>query len=213
MYVPQSFHVKDAEKLSAFLHTYSFATLVTCSSGIPFASHLPIRHRFESGRIVSLTSHLARANPQWKHFEANTEVLAIFQGPHAYISPSWYAVEPAVPTWNYATVHVYGYPKLIEDHDQIVKLLGETVAQYESGLEHPWNGALPEDYRDRLIGGLVAFEIEVTRVEGKFKLGQNRDQQDIDGVYQHLSTSENVGDRKLAELMLTSDRPPTINRT
>lgn len=201
MYIPPSFRIDDASKLSEFMDAHSFATLVTCSHGIPFATHLPMRHyRDDEGR-TTLVSHMARANPQWKHFSAASEVLTIFSGPHAYVSPSWYAADNAVPTWNYAAAHVYGTPTVLKDHVRIVAMLADTVHFYEQTFSRPWPGILPDELRDQLIDAIVAFEIRVTRMEGKFKLSQNRSADDIAGVYKALSTSKRHGDRELSGLM------------
>lgn len=184
------------------MDAYSFATVVTCDEGVPFATHLPVRHFCEEGACKTLVSHMARANPQWQHFSDGEEVLTIFSGPHAYISPSWYATDIAVPTWNYATTHVYGIPTLLNDHDEVVALLDETVRFYERSFAKPWPSTLPVDLRDKLVNAIVAFEIRVTRVEGKFKLGQNRSADDLNGVYAALARSKNCQDRELAEFMV-----------
>lgn len=144
---------------------------------------------------------MARANPQWRHFSAGTEVLTIFTGPHAYISPSWYATDQAVPTWNYTATHVYGVPVVLNDHAQIVSMLDETVRFYERSFDKPWPGILPDDFRDKLINAIVAFEIRVTRIEGKFKLGQNRSSDDLCGVHDALAASQHYGDRELCAFM------------
>jgi transcriptional regulator len=159
-------------------------------------------YRPAGGSHGSLVSHMARANPQWQHFASGREALAVFHGPHSYISPSWYQAEVAVPTWNYATVHAYGVPRVFDDHERVVSFLREIVTVYESGFERPWPGNLPEDYRDKMIQSIVAFEIPITRIEGKFKLGQNRPAADTQGVFDALSRSDDADSRALAELML-----------
>ena len=201
MYIPPAFQIEDPRKLAAFIRSYSFATLITQDGSAPFASHLPMIFHPEAGRRGTLVSHMARANPQWQHFAAGQEALAIFHGPHGYISPSWYQTGPAVPTWNYATVHAYGVPVIFSDPGRVVALLEETVSRYESSLERPWPGILPEDYRDKLIRGIVAFEIPITRIEGKFKLGQNRAPEDVQGVFGALSNSDDADSRALARFM------------
>jgi transcriptional regulator len=183
------------------MNAHSFATLVTCHESVPFASHLPVRHFCEDGVCTTLVSHMARSNPQWRHFSSGAEVLTIFTGPHAYISPSWYATDKAVPTWNYTATHVYGVPVLLNDHAQIVSMLEETVKFYEQSFDQPWPGTLPDDFRDKLINSIVAFEIRVTRLEGKFKLGQNRSPEDLSGVYDALAASMHYGDRELSDFM------------
>jgi transcriptional regulator len=201
MYIPAAFRVEDAAKLGAFLQRHSFATLVTNDGTAPFASHLPMLFHPETGPHGTLVSHMARANPQWKHFESAQEALAIFHGPHAYISPSWYQTHPAVPTWNYAVAHAYGIPRIISDPDKILALLRETIALFESPLPQPWCGELPKDYLDKMMQGIVAFEIPLRRVEGKFKLGQNRSALDQQSVHAALSQSSDVEAQSLAELM------------
>jgi transcriptional regulator len=204
MYIPAAFRVEDATKLAAFIQAHSFATLITTDdSAALVASHLPMLFRPELEPHGTLVSHMARANPQWQHFASGREVLAIFHGPHGYISPLWYQTELAVPTWNYATVHAYGVPAIIDDHERVVSILRDTVAAYESEFERPWPGDLPDDYRDKLIRAIVAFEIPVTRLEGKFKLSQTRPPGDIQGVCDALTRAGDAESLALARLMLT----------
>src|SRR5262245_38419035 len=121
MYIPGPYQVNDSGRLCSFLRRHSFATLITHDGAAPFASHLPMLLRDEGGRRT-LLSHMARANPQWKHFASGAEVLVIFQGPHGYVSPSWYETMPAVPTWNYAVVHAYGVATVLSDPSRVVSL-------------------------------------------------------------------------------------------
>ena len=201
MYVPPAFREDDIAKLHALMRQHSFATLVTHEEAGPFASHLPLLIGGSNGPCGTLRGHMARANPQWRHFRDSGEVLAIFTGPHAYVSPSWYETELSVPTWNYAAVHAHGTPRLIEDLDAVLALLRETVAVYEGGFETPWPFALPEEFTRRLIQGIVAFEIEITRLEGKLKLNQNRPESDRTGVIAALSRSGRPDDLAVAALM------------
>lgn len=209
MYIPPAFRIDDPARLAAFLRQHSFATFITNDGGVPFASHLPMLFRPDLGEHGTLIAHLARANPQWQHFSTGHEALAVFHGPHGYISPSWYATTPAVPTWNYAVIHAYGVPTVFEDPDRIALLLRETISFYESSFAQPWAGVLPADYLDKMIRGIVAFEMPITRLEGKFKLGQNRSAADLQGVYQALSTSAHADDRALARLMASEGHVPT----
>jgi transcriptional regulator len=203
MYIPSAFRVADTSKLVAFIQRHSFATLISHDGTAPFASHLPMLFHPEAGSHGTLLSHMARANPQWQHFASGGEVLAIFHRPHSYISPSWYQTELAVPTWNYATVHAYGVPTVIREHERVVSLLREMVSAYEARFEKPWPGNLPDDYRDKQMRGIVAFEIPVDRIEGKFKLGQNRPAADMQGVFEALSRSSDADARAVARMMLT----------
>jgi transcriptional regulator len=201
MYIPAAFRVDDAEKLHALMRQHSFATLITHDGTAPFATHLPVLLRPGGDGPGTLVSHMARANPQWKHFANGQEALVVFHGPHAYISPAWYETQPAVPTWNYAVAHAYGVPQIITDHDTVAALLRETVALFEAPLPQPWSGDLPQDYFEKMIQGIVAFEIPISRLEGKFKLGQNRSATDQRNVHQALRQSPDAEGRALADLM------------
>jgi transcriptional regulator len=205
MYVPAHFQAADRAKIEAIMRDHSFATIVTLDSGSPFASHVPILFFPHRGANGVLAGHVARANPQWRHLATNQEVLVIFQGPHGYVSPNWYQTKPAVPTWNYVAVHAYGVPRLLESDQEMEALLAATVEKYESGQADPWRGDLPADFKARMLKGIVGFEITVTRLEGKFKLGQNRSAQDIAGVIAALARSERQTERELAVLMSGSN--------
>jgi transcriptional regulator len=202
MYIPPAFNVDCPEQAVEFMQQHSFATLVTVDGEqAPFASHLPVLCEKRNDGIV-LLSHMARANPQWKQFDCDGDgdVLTIFNGPHAYVSPSWYNTV-AVPTWNYAAVHVYGTPRLITEDDQLEELLLKTVTKFEQRFENPWTDQNEQELRGQLKKAIVGFEIHVTRVEAKFKLSQNRSAEDVQGAYNALSVSPNQTDRDLAELM------------
>src|SRR4051812_43735117 len=182
MYVPASFGVSDRGILDAFIRRYAFATLVTSSSGGLIASHIPIMLRRNEGS-GSLIGHVARANDHWRELGGSQDSLAIFHGPHAYVSPTWYATSPAVPTWNYAVVHVYGKPAASEDCDFTKAALADLVEQYESTRSIPWRTEdLAPDVFDKLASAIVAFAMPVERTEGKFKLGQNRSREDRGGM-------------------------------
>ncbi|MBF5046082.1 FMN-binding negative transcriptional regulator [Aggregicoccus sp. 17bor-14] len=198
MYIPAHFRVDDPALLLPLIERYGFATLVTVEEGSPFATHLPLLLRRGPDRLVG---HMARANPQWRGLAQQREVLALFQGPHAYVSPSWYASAPNVPTWNYAVVHAYGEARLIEEPAQVHALLQDTVTQYESGRERPWRLEEAADYAERLVKGIVAFELRLTRLEGKFKLSQNKGAEDRAGVIAALEASEDPLERELARMM------------
>jgi transcriptional regulator len=200
MYIPAANHIEDMAKLAEVIRENSFATLVSVHEGVPFATHVPLLFRSEEGEHGTLVGHIARANPQWQHFDGSREVLAIFQGPHAYISPSWYETVPAVPTWNYVAVHTYGIPRVIEDDAAVAVLLQEMVAHYEAALPEPWSGDLPAEYAEKMRRGVVAFEIAITRIEGKFKLGQNKPAADMRGVHAALGDSPDPAVRRLAQM-------------
>jgi len=197
MYIPSYFREENQEVLHEIIRHNSFATLVSLSEGTPTASQLPFL--FDAGRNV-LRSHMARPNPQW-HELCNRDAMVIFQGPHAYITPGWYQKKPAVPTWNYVTVHVYGTVRLIEDDTGLRSIVTETVSQYESGRERPWAMSLPEDYVGNMLRGIVGFEIAITRIEGKLKLSQNRSTEDVRGVIAGLLNEADPMAQELGEWM------------
>lgn len=187
MYVPPHFNVADRQRLIALMQARSFAQLVTVADGEPFASHLPLLWEPEGGPPGSplgrLVGHMARANPQWRHFASGQNALAVFAGPHAYISPSWYDSKAQVPTWNYAAVHAYGAPRVVDDQAAVLALLQKLVGTYESGFDQPWRmDGLPEGHAERMSKAIVAFEMPIARLEGKWKLGQNKSAADRAGT-------------------------------
>lgn len=174
MYVPPDFRVEDPAELQRLMRAYNFATLVSQHDGAPFASHLPLLLDPDQGPHGALLGHMARANPQWRDLARGQEVLVIFQGPHAYISPAWYEATVAVPTWNYAVVHAYGTARLIEDRAELRALLRALVTRQEAAFAPPWAMDLPEGYLQQMMRAIVGFALTITRIEGKYKLSQNR---------------------------------------
>ena len=199
MYVPESFAETDRARLWAFLRKHDFATLITAVGTTPFATHLPILLD-ERGEQGTLLGHMARANPQWRAFDGTSEALVIFQGPHAYVSPTWYATHPSVPTWNYTAVHAYGTPRLLDDEAAVRDVLRRTTSLYEADGQWSLDG-LPDAYMRGMMCGIVAFEIPIARLEGKFKLSQNRDAEDRGRVADALDDRADGFDRDLAVLM------------
>lgn len=202
MYTPHIFREQDQEVLQRFLQEYSFATLLTWQEGAPFVSHLPLLYRPEPAPFGVLRGHMARANPHWKSFLPGAEALAIFSGPHCYISPSWYGTPLQVPTWNYLVVHMYGAPRVLEEEGERRALLEEMVEVYESHQEAPWSlSSLPPEFLEDLTRGVVAFEISVRRLLGKFKLNQNRTPEERTRVIEVLQKSEKGHEREVARWM------------
>ncbi len=202
MYIPKDFAETDGARLAALIEGHGFALLVTSGpDGLPVASHLAFLYDRDRGENGTLLGHMARANPQWKRFRDDAEALVIFWGPHAYVSPSWYEAQPSVPTWNYATVHAYGRPRLVEGGEALRALLARLVEENEAGFESPWRMDLPKAYEDRMIQGIVGFEIEIGRLEGKFKLSQNRDATDRASVARQLRAGGDDDAAGIARLM------------
>lgn len=202
MYIPDAFRVAEWETVAGFIESYGFAMVVNQSPQGPFATHLPLLlERLSDGDV--LIGHLARANPHWRLFDGRDEVLVVFQGPHAYVSPSWYSTVPSVPTWNYAVVHVYGRPRVVEDTSRVRASLDRLVEQHEpsTGPQRWRVSDLPPEYAERLTSAIVGFEIPVERFEAKFKLGQNRSREDIEGVLKGLVDEGGASGRALAEFM------------
>lgn len=202
MYTPRPFLITDRDVILSLIGRHSFATVVSQdANGAPVASHLPVLRRVgESGGDVLIT-HMARANPQWRQWTAERELLTLFHGPHAYVSPGWYQSSPMVPTWNYAAVHVYGRPRLIEDAGALLAMLRGLTDHFEAGQAQPYGPRLTDEHMQRLLPGLVGFEISVTRMEATFKLSQNRSPEDRAGVIAALAASQDPMDREVAILM------------
>ncbi|HEY9708855.1 MAG TPA: FMN-binding negative transcriptional regulator [Oculatellaceae cyanobacterium] len=192
MYIPKAFQEDDFEKIVTFMQTNSFATLVSTLDGVPVASHIPMVVTVQDN-VVRLTGHLAKPNPQWQSF-GTSESLAIFTGPHAYISPSLYEKHESVPTWNYIAVHAYGLPQVITLGDSqglMDKMIDEMIDTYESSYKSQWEG-LSNKFREGMMNGIVGFEMTVTRLEGKYKLSQNRSHTDQANVAHTLLQSSDL---------------------
>jgi len=172
MYIPAAFAEPDLSRLHDFIEQYGFGVLVSQNDGLPFASHLPFLLERAAGPHGTLVGHVARANPQWRQ-AAGQAALAIFSGPHAYVSPTWYEAEQVVPTWNYTAVHAYGRVEVVEDRGALLGIVRETVRVYERAMPRPWSFDPSSAFVGRLLGQIVGFRIEVEAVEGKFKLSQN----------------------------------------
>ncbi len=201
MYVPPVNRVDDRKRINEFIQAYGFAAVITHAEGAPLASHLPVLLDESAGTQGRLRSHMARANPQWRHFADQPEVLCIFHGPHAYISPSCYVVQHTVPTWNYTAIHVYGRAVIL-DQAALRQVVFDTTDKYESVMPAPWKIPLSEGEIDAMCKAIVGFSIEITRVEAKFKLGQNRSKEDQASMVQALQTSPHGANSDLAEFIL-----------
>jgi len=194
MYTPGHFKVEDQTLLQEFMRRFSFAALISFGPQ-PQISHLPFVVRTEP--TLMLVSHMARANPHWRSFAEANESLIIFQGPHAYVSPSLYESEQNVPTWNYSVVHAYGRARVREDTGAVLE---EMIRFYDEAYLEQWN-SLPDEYREKMKSAIVAFEIEVERVEGKFKMSQNRSIRDQENIVEQFAASNVADNEGVAEIM------------
>jgi transcriptional regulator len=197
MYSPAYNHLEDRGEILAFMRANSFATVVTGTGGTLHASHLPVMIHQHAGQTV-IDSHMAKNNPQWKEF-FDDEVMVVFAGPHAYVSPRWYEDKERVPTWNYAAVHAYGTPQLIEDrvekHASQRRLIEAMDPQWL-----PQFDALREEYVERMLEGIVNFQVTVTRLETRWKLSQNRSRREQELIAAQLERSGDSTERALAAL-------------
>ncbi|WP_285162628.1 FMN-binding negative transcriptional regulator [Shewanella goraebulensis] len=199
MYIPKKLAIQSVEQMHDFIDEFSFAVVTTADLT---ASHLPLLLKREEGEFGTLYGHLAKANNHWKSMDMQT-LLVVFSGPHGYISPTWYDSYPAVPTWNYAAVHIKGEVTLT-DEETTLQILTDTVKTYESNLLTPLDasdaeqqGFIPEDYKDKLSKAIIGFKITITEIEGKLKLGQHRSDADQQGVITGLSLSQRFDDKAL----------------
>ena len=202
MYVPSSFQEDDPCVLHALMQANGFGLLVTVEDGLPNASHLPMLLDPARGPKGALFGHLARANPQWRSFDGKSPALAVFRGPHAYVSPRWYSGPRNVPTWAYVAVHARGAPRVIESRDVVRNLLGRTMTFYESAFPEPRGfDSIPPDYAEGLLDAIVAFELPITRVVGARKLSQNKGALDRARVAEGLRATGDAAAARVAALV------------
>ncbi len=202
MYLPASFTETDQEKLLDLVARFPFATVVTPDPGGElWVSHVPLlAHRRERG--VVLSGHFARANEHWTACEAGAPTTAIFRGPHAYVSPTWYVKTPAVPTWNYVAVHAAGPVRLVEDQARLAEMVRELAERFEGRGASAWHpDQVPPDFLATQLAAIVGFELAVERWEGKVKVNQNRSAEDRAGVIARYEAEGSDDTRALAAMM------------
>lgn len=182
VYTPRAFAAGDGAAAMRLFHDYPFATLITPGDPEPFVSHLPLEYRADCGPQGTLLGHMARANPHWRHFGTGTS-MAIFHGPHAYVSPSWYT-EPAtaVPTWNYAVAHVHGRVEIMTDAGETRSLLDDMIRRFEGDRSQPWRLQLEGRALAAMLDAIVGFRLTIERIDAKLKLSQNRSVEDRERV-------------------------------
>lgn len=203
MYIPAHFEQPDIGAMHELIRAYPFATLVTLSSDGLNANHIPLHLAVETSPFGVLSGHVARANPIWSDYAQDVEVLAVFQGLDAYISPSWYAskreTSKVAPTWNYAAVHAYGTVRIIDDAAWIRAQLEVLTDEHEAAFAEPWAVSdAPDDFTEKLIGAVVGIEMTITRLAGKWKVSQNQPPRNRAGVVQGLREN---GQPAMAELV------------
>lgn len=199
MYIPKYFKVENTDEILDFVEQHSFGTVVTTDQGKPIATHLPLQLVKQEDSYF-ITGHAAYGNPQWKTLETNEEVLVMFQGPHAYISSSWYE-EENVPTWNYQAVHIYGTATLLEE-EELKKDLAKLLEKFEKQRKNPvlWEKLSPELLENQLKE-IVGFKIKVHDIQAAYKLSQNRHKEDYENIIHHLYKEKDPSSCQMARSM------------
>jgi len=206
LYLPAHFKESRIEVLHALMHAHPLAALITvCDSGL-VANHIPVETLSEPAPHGLIRGHVARANPLWREYRADSEALAIFQGPQAYISPSFYPSKQqtgeVVPTWNYAVVHAHGTLRFFEDSTWLRALVERLTDGHESVREQPWKvGDAPTPYIQKMLSAIVGFEFTVTRLEGKWKVSQNHTLANRQGVVRGLNATGDPDSVEIADLV------------
>jgi transcriptional regulator len=183
MYIPRHFEVTDDDQIFAFIEANGFGQLISSVQGKLFSSHIPF---LLSSDRLKLVGHLAKQNPQHTDID-NQEVLVSLQGPHSYISPSWYNY-PGVPTWNYQAVHIYGVCQVFDDREKIKLLVDSLTGKHESSFQNPWQ----PDYKDSMLGAIIGIEVSIDDIQCKYKLSQNRPARDRKRVIEQLEKSGSI---------------------
>lgn len=203
MYIPNHNLETDKNEILNFIKRFNFATIVTVKDNFPTATHLPFlieERQIEGEDKIFLVSHFAKANKQWQ--EVGEDALVIFSEPHAYISPKFYEKLQNVPTWNYISVHCYGNGKILDSYEDTLNVLEKSIEFFDSSYKEQWEG-LDKKYRDGLIKGIVAFEIEATNVQAKKKLSQNKTENERNNIIHSFENSSDNNEKIIAEYMKT----------
>ncbi|MFB9760539.1 FMN-binding negative transcriptional regulator [Ectobacillus funiculus] len=199
MYIPKYFRVTDMDEIREFVQMNSFGTIVTTKQGKPIATHLPLQFNKE-GDDYYITGHMAYGNPQWRTLETCEDILVMYQGPHAYISSSWYGHEN-VPTWNYQSVHVYGTASILNE-EELQQDLIMLLQKYEKHRKNPvlWDKLFPQ-LLEKELKGIVGFKIKVQEIQASYKLSQNRNEEDYHNIVNKLSEEKDLNSQQMAEVM------------
>jgi transcriptional regulator len=198
MYISKLNQVSDKSQIVSFMKRFSFATIVSTIDEVPQATHLPFTVMYEDG-IITLNAHFAKANPQWKNIEGQ-KALVIFAEPHAYISPKHYDKSESVPTWNYYAVHAYGDCALVKDRSNAVRSLEDIIVAYEADYKAQWD-SLADNYKDKMLNGIVAFTMTVTEIQGSQKMSQNKTVEEQERIISTLKASDESTVNAMAEYM------------
>jgi transcriptional regulator len=211
MYSPSQFEETRIETLHALIRAHPLGTLVTLGPAGLEANHIPFEVHPDSAPFGILRAHVARANPVWRDFSADVGAMVVFQGPSAYVTPSWYAAKretgKVVPTYNYAVVHAYGPMRAVEDRSWLRALVGRLTDRFEAARAQPWRVTdAPADFVDNLLGAIVGLEIPLTRLVGKWKMSQNRPAADHPGIVKGLRETQAPDAAEVAKLVEERNR-------
>ena len=213
MYLPAHFNETRPEVMHALMRAHPLCTLVTqCESGL-VANHVPVQSLTEPAPLGCIRGHIARANPLWRDYRAETQALAIFQGPQVYISPSFYpskvATGEVVPTWNYAVVHAGGTLRFIQDAGWLRDFVAGLTATHEAPRAVPWKiDDAPAPYVEKMLSLIVGFEFSIATLSGKWKVSQNRSQADQKGVIRNLQSADDADSHDMAAMLAALAREP-----
>jgi transcriptional regulator len=205
MHVPAAFSITDRAAIHDVMRRHSFALLISDRDSEPFATHVPLLLDPDAGPFGTLLGHVAKANPHAELLDGR-RVLAVFSGPHAYVSPTWYESPNTVPTWNYIAVHAYGTAETVADEAAVMKMIADTAAVYEAGMPEPWNFPPGDEFVRKLAAGIVVFRIPIDRLEGKAKLNQNHPPERRERVAAKLAASADPQSREIASMMRGESR-------
>ena len=211
MYLPKYFAQKDSAKVRKLIEQNSFATVLSFPQTEPvYVNHLPIIFSSCAGEEEILIGHMAKQNPQWRHFQENPKSTLIFHGAHTYITPTWYTSGNDVPTWNYAVAHLHGKMELIEPYEQQIAILKQLAYVFEKSNPNPWTFELPPDLADEnvLVSSIVSFKFYMEKIDTKFKLSQNRSAEDRQAVIAGLLERKDEMSHLVRELMLEEENNP-----
>jgi transcriptional regulator len=212
LYIPSHFKEDRLAVLHEAIRRIGLGTLVTLGADGLVANHFPMLLDPQEGALGTLSGHMARANPQWRGMQTGTPPLAIFLGPHTYVSPSWYPTKQrtgeVVPTWNFLTVHAYGDLTFSHDPAELRDHVGKLTDLHEAGRPTPWAADdAPAEYLKDMLRGIIGFKFAITRLEGKWKMSQNRTAEDIAGVRAGLRREDGADHRAVLDIMDAADRP------
>ena len=211
MYIPKAHEETRIDVLHELMRAHPFGCLVTLGEEGLLVNHIPFLLDTTAGKLGTLKGHVARANPLWKNFSTSLESVVVFQGPHSYVSPNWYLTKhqtgKAVPTWNYAVAHARGFPKFIEDPAWLLDMVTKLTDVHEASQQLPWKVSdAPEEFTERMLEMIVGVEIPITKIEGKWKLSQNRPKADRLGVIAGLETQGDEASQSMVSMVMKSLR-------